>query len=118
VSGLLPKRSPVDETPPRRTVDFESAGGIFAALASETARSVLEQLYSSPAPASEIAAAVGISIQNAEYHLERLATAGLIKEADTWYGENGHEMAVYAPVAVHIVCAPNDDSPGASGVGD
>mgnify|MGYP002760968934 CR=1 FL=1 len=89
----------------RMTVDLGdgSAGRVFEALASETARSILERILADPATASEIAASVDTSIQNAGYHLSQLEDAGVIIEADVWYSARGREMSVYAPRVREVV---------------
>jgi DNA-binding transcriptional ArsR family regulator len=104
MSGGLPLRRPVERTPAGRTVPFEEAGAVFDALASETARGVLAHLRESPAPASEVAAAMDVSIQSATYHLDRLVAAGLVDCVDTWYSAKGREMDVYAARPVTVVC--------------
>jgi DNA-binding transcriptional ArsR family regulator len=107
MSRGLPLRSSVDSEPDERVCTIEDAGPVFEALTSETARTVLRQLHRSPAPASEVAEAVGTSIQNATYHLDRLDAVGLVDRVETWYSAKGREMDVYAPVLVTIVCAPD-----------
>jgi predicted transcriptional regulator len=107
MSRGLPLRSSVDSEPDERVCPIEEAGPVFEALTSETARTVLRRLHRSPAPASEVAEAVGTSIQNATYHLDRLEAVGLVDRVETWYSANGREMDVYAPVLVTVVCAPD-----------
>ena len=46
---------------------------------------------------------VDTSLQNAKYHLEKLQNANLIETGDTWYSEQGNEMAVYAATSESLV---------------
>lgn len=78
-------------------LDSEEAGDLLSSIASETARSVLTTLHEEPATASEVAAKVDTSLQNARHHLENLQDAGLVRIADTRYSSKGREMNVYAP---------------------
>lgn len=55
---------------------------------------------------SELAEQVDTSIQNVQYHLEKLESAELIEVADTWYSEKGREMSVYAPTNGPLVVFP------------
>jgi DNA-binding transcriptional ArsR family regulator len=73
------------------------------ALASESARAILEQLTVEPAPASELATRIDMSIQNVGYHLTQLREAGLVVEAGVWYSERGKEMSVYTPRVEELV---------------
>jgi DNA-binding transcriptional ArsR family regulator len=120
--GLL---QPADEAvePPSadrspRVVALEEADAVLDALASERARAVLADLHASPAPISAVADALDVSIQSAQYHVDRLADAGLVERAGTRYSPKGREMAVYAAVPVAVVCAASDvevssgDQPG------
>jgi predicted transcriptional regulator len=96
---LLPRREPVETEAEAESVSLADAGTVIDALASGTARSILSALYEEPRPASELAAAVGTSTQNVNYHLQKLREADLVEVADTWYSSKGAEMDVYAPAA-------------------
>ena len=95
-------------------VDSDDADDLLAALQSETARDLLGVLYDEPATPSGLAEEVDTSIQNARYHLDKLADADLVEVADTIYSEKGREMKVYAPAAKPLVVfAGNDEeTPG------
>ena len=54
----------------------------FKALASETRVSLLKKLGSRRATPSELAASLGISAQAASEHLDKLASAGLVRRED------------------------------------
>lgn len=73
------------------------AESVFGALSSGTARAVLDALYEEPRTASDIAAEVDTSLQNATYHVNKLRDAGLVEVSETWYSAQGREMKVYAP---------------------
>jgi DNA-binding transcriptional ArsR family regulator len=96
--SVLPFRPSIDHTPRSRAVvdltDGDSTA-ILDSLGCETARSILEALDDSPATASELAATVDTSIQNANYHLENLRDAGLVADVGTWHSSKGKEMTVY-----------------------
>ncbi|WP_152041349.1 ArsR/SmtB family transcription factor [Salinigranum salinum] len=108
-AGLLPHRPPVDE-PERDTrvvsLGSEEAASLCGSLASETATSILSQLFEEPTTASDLAECVDTSLQNAHYHLERLRDSDLIRVVDTWYSSRGVEMKVYAPAHDELVIAP------------
>ncbi|MFT4880853.1 MAG: DNA-binding transcriptional ArsR family regulator [Salinirussus sp.] len=105
MSGLIP-REPPDRQPEQPQVvglgDGDSAD-IFSILSSDTARSVLGQLYREPATQSELADELGTSIQNVAYHIERLVAADLVTVVDSWYSEKGRDMDVYAPAGDPLV---------------
>ena len=112
MSKLLP--SPPDlsarrEPEPRvLTIDDAAADDVFEALASETARTVYAALHEEPAAASRLAEAADTSVQNARYHLDRLAEAGLVEVAGTQYSSKGREMDVYAPADEPLVMLASD----------
>lgn len=82
-----------------RVLDLDSPQGeeAIAALSSETARTLLSELYDGPATPPELREAVGTSLQNVHYHLEQLQEAGLVNEAGVSYSEKGTEMTVFEP---------------------
>jgi DNA-binding transcriptional ArsR family regulator len=93
-----PDTSAVEDANPRVVgVDSEDADDLIAALSSETARALLAALHDDPANPAKLADTVDTTIQNAQYHLEKLEDAGLIEVVDTVYSEKGREMKVYAP---------------------
>ena len=84
-------------------VEEDETASVFNALSSDTARRVLTALYDDPAPPSELADRLDMSVQNVSYHLDNLRGAGLVEVADTRYSEKGKEMKVYAPVDTPMV---------------
>lgn len=87
----------------------EPASSIIGAISSETARDIMAALHDEPRPASRLATAVGTSIANVNYHLEKLQRVGLVTDVDTWYSEKGREMTVYAPADDPLVFAGTED---------
>lgn len=113
VKRLLPFRTadrpdPLEGT---RVLDIDEDGGsdVFDALGANTTREVLSAIYDESRTASEVADAVDISLQNANYHLTKLQDAGLIAVGETWYSEQGNEMAVYVPTNEAIVLITGTD---------
>ena len=50
-----------------------------------------------------IAEATDTSIQNAQYHVERLRDAGFVEPVDVWYSAKGKQMTVYAVTLDRLV---------------
>jgi len=113
MKDLAKLQSPVeaDHGPPR-VLDLtgERADEVFSALSSATARTILSALYDDPKPASELVAATDTSLQNVQYHLDRMQDADLIEVADTRYSEKGNEMCVYAPTDAAVVLCGSEQS--------
>jgi DNA-binding transcriptional ArsR family regulator len=118
MADLLPSGSdaagPIDEDPRVIGIDSDDADAVLSAIASDTAREILTTLHDEPATPAAVASKVDTSLQNAQYHLERMADAGVIDVADTAYSEKGREMDVYAPAdgALVVVAGSEDDSTG------
>lgn len=117
MSGTLPLHAPVDHTPRERTdidVLAPDPTDILQAMTSETALQILRALVAQPGTTSDIAETVGTSLQNAQYHIERLSDVGLIEPIDTWYSAKGREMTVYGLTVEELVIqfgTDNRDSP-------
>lgn len=115
--SLLPS-SPevsVEENPRVVGLDSDEADALMRALSSDTAREMLSALHEEPLPPSKLADEVDTTLQNAQYHLERLSDAGAIDVVGTAYSEKGREMDVYAPADKPLVIfAGRDDQ--ASGI--
>jgi len=100
MSGLLPRRPSVErpDSEPRVVgLEGRESEAVFSALSSDVARSILAELYRGPTTKSELADRVGTSIQNVNYHLDKLVRADLVGVVDQWYSEKGVEMDVFAP---------------------
>ena len=90
-------------------VDSDDADDVISALSSETARKLLAELHEEPAPPSKLADRVDTSLQNAQYHLEKLQSAGAVSVVDTAYSAKGREMDVYAPADEPLVIFAGDE---------
>jgi len=106
MSQVFPLRSSVslDDRQPRLVdLDDDVADEVFEALSARTTRRVFSALHDEPRAASDLATVTDTSIQNAQYHLEKLQDADLVGVVDTWYSERGTEMDVYAPTDEALV---------------
>jgi DNA-binding transcriptional ArsR family regulator len=101
MSSIFPLREKVtldDQREPRLVeIDEDTADEVFEALSSGTTRQIFLELHNAPQTASDLADVTETSVQNVQYHLEKLLDADLIDVVDTWYSERGSEMKVYAP---------------------
>jgi DNA-binding transcriptional ArsR family regulator len=109
--ALLPSRDTTEAGGEPRVigVDSEEADDMFAALSAATARELVAALSNSPAPPGELADRVDTSLQNAQYHLEKLEAADAVEVVDTAYSEKGREMDVYAPANEPLVICAGDE---------
>ncbi len=107
MGSLFPIRDSVsvDEDREPRLVDLdeETADEVFEALAAGTTREIFLALHEQPQAASDLAETTGTSVQNVQYHLEKLTDTELVEVVDTWYSERGSEMKVYAPTDESLV---------------
>ena len=107
MGSLFPIRDSVsvDEERDPRLVDLDedTADEVFEALSSSTTREIFLELHEQPQAASDLAETTETSVQNVQYHLEKLTEAELIEVVDTWYSERGSEMKVYAPTDESLV---------------
>lgn len=111
MSQLLPQKPPVERPDDEARVvelDDDDSESVFSVLSSDVARSILTDLYRNPATQSELADHVDTSIQNVDYHLDKLVMAGLVDVVDQWYSEKGVEMDVYAPTGEPLVLVAGD----------
>ncbi|GGI98756.1 hypothetical protein GCM10008995_05780 [Halobellus salinus] len=99
-------------------LDDDDAEDLLSALSSTTARGILAALHEEPTNPAALAESVDTSLQNAQYHLERLESAGVIEVVDTVYSEKGREMDVYAPAdrPLVVVAADGDETAGVSDI--
>lgn len=107
MSTIFPLREKVrldDGREPRLVdLDDEVADDVFQALSSGTTRRIFATLQETPQTASDLAEVTSTSVQNVQYHLEKLVDADLVTVVDTWYSERGTEMNVYAPTDEALV---------------
>ena len=120
MARLLPSRSDpdVDASPRVVGLDDDDAEDLLSALSSTTARDVLAALHDEPTNPAALAETVDTSLQNVQYHLGRLESAGAIRVVDTVYSEKGREMDVYAPAdrPLVVVAATDEETAGVSDV--
>ncbi|MFB6195378.1 MAG: ArsR/SmtB family transcription factor [Haloplanus sp.] len=110
-----PDTAAADDADPRVVgVESDDADELLSALSSETARDLLGALHQDPAPPAELADRVDTSLQNAQYHLEKLEDAGAVTVVDTAYSEKGREMDVYAPADQPLVIFAGDQTESTS----
>jgi DNA-binding transcriptional ArsR family regulator len=94
----IPDTSAAEDAEPRVVgLESDDADDLLAALSSTTARELFAELNEEPNTPSALADQVDTTLQNAQYHLEKLEDADLIEVVDTAYSEKGREMDVYAP---------------------
>ncbi|MFC7071985.1 ArsR/SmtB family transcription factor [Halovenus rubra] len=117
MSSIFPIREKVslDREPEPRLVDLdeETADEVFEALASSTTRKIFLELHNQPQTASDLAEVTETSVQNVQYHLEKLEDVDLVEVVDTWYSERGSEMKVYAPEDESLVLFAGRDKQSA-----
>ena len=116
MAGLLPSSPDIDPNDEPRVVGLDSpdADELIDALSSDTTRRVLSALHEEPAAPSALADRVDTSLQNVQYHLEKLEDAGLVEVGDTVYSEKGREMDVYVPAdgALVVVAGREEETTG------
>jgi DNA-binding transcriptional ArsR family regulator len=91
-------------------VDSDDADAVLDALSSATARELLAALHEEPAPPSRLADRVDTTLQNAQYHLEKLREADLVEARGTQYSAKGREMTVYGPADAPLVLFAGSES--------
>ncbi|MFA1611372.1 ArsR/SmtB family transcription factor [Halobellus rubicundus] len=112
MARLLPSQSEpeVDASPRVVGLDDDDADELLSVLSSATARKILAALHEEPTNPAALADSVETSLQNVQYHLERLESAGAVEVVDTVYSEKGREMNVYGPAdRPLVVVAANDE---------
>ena len=106
MSTIFPLREKVSlgsREPRLVDLDDDVADEVFEALSSGTTRKIFSELHTSPQTASDLADVTDTSVQNVQYHLEKLVDVELVEVVDTWYSERGTEMKVYAPTDEALV---------------
>lgn len=114
MADLLPTEpdldSPEEEEARVLGVDSDDADTVLNALSSATARELLAALHDEPAPPSQLADQVDTSLQNVQYHLEKLQSADLVEARGTQYSAKGREMTVYGPAGAPVVLFAGTES--------
>lgn len=113
MSSIFPLRETVtrDDQGGPRLVDLseETADEVFEALAASTTREIFLALHDEPQTASDLAERTDTSVQNVQYHLNKLKDVELVESVDIWYSERGSEMDVYAPTDESLVMFAGED---------
>ncbi len=104
-NGMLPRRADVQLEPGPKIIPTRQNEQAIEVLGSHTARWIVATLQEEPRTASEVARAVGVTIQRCAYHLENLNAANVIAPVDTWISAKGREMTVYAATGNPLVIA-------------
>ena len=94
---------PSDEGTNVLTVEDDEMGKVIDSISSGTALDILESVHESPKVSTELADELGMTTQNARYHLDNLEEAGLVKAEGICYSEKGRAMSVYEPVESPLV---------------
>lgn len=114
--SLLPSDPDISPDGEPRVVglDGEEADVLLDALSSEKGRRLFLAVKEEPAPPGELADRLGVSLQNTQYHLNKLEDAGVIEVVDTAYSEKGRQMDVYGPAddPLVIFVGERDESSG------
>jgi predicted transcriptional regulator len=84
----------------------DESKGITQIISNDTARKILEHLADSPMSTSAIAKKLNIPLTTAQYNIEKLIEAGLVKIEKTKYSEKGREVKLYSAAKRYIVLVP------------
>lgn len=103
---------PSDEGTNVITVEDEEMGEVIDSISSGTALDILESVHESPKVSTELAEELGMTTQNARYHLDNLEEAGLVKAEEICYSEKGRVMSVYEPAESPLVLLFGKDTDG------
>jgi DNA-binding transcriptional ArsR family regulator len=112
-SGADADDEPRESAPRVIGLDSDEADATLSALSSGTSRRILTALHERSDTPASVADRVDTSLQNAQYHLSKLADAGLVEVVDTVYSEKGREMKVYAPADRPLVVFAGGDEESA-----
>lgn len=117
MARLFPRREVAVERadePAVLCLEDDRTDELLESLASETARSIFRELNDRPGTATDVADALGMSVQRVHYHLEALCEVSVVEVVDTCYSEKGREMSVYGPSEVPylLFLGSADDQPG------
>lgn len=74
-----------------------------SALSARTARDMIAALQDDPTTMTRLADRVDTSLQNVQYHVQKLEAADLVTVVDSRYSEKGREMDVFAATADPLV---------------
>jgi predicted transcriptional regulator len=86
---------------------------ITQTVSNDTAMEIMELLADGPLATSKVAERLGIPLTTAQYNIEKLMEAGLVKVARTKYSEKGREVKLYEAMNRAIVILPGKSGTGA-----
>jgi predicted transcriptional regulator len=86
---------------------------ITQTVSNDTAMEIMELLADGPLATSKVAEKLGIPLTTAQYNIEKLMEAGLVKVARTKYSEKGREVKLYEAMNRAIVILPGKSGTGA-----
>ncbi len=79
---------------------------VSRALANETSIKILNILAEEPMPVSKISEILNIPITTAQYNVERLLDAGLVRVKEVKWSRKGREVKIYEPQEKYIIITP------------
>ena len=79
---------------------------VSRALANETSIRILNILAEEPMPVSRISEILDIPITTAQYNIERLLDAGLVRVKEVKWSRKGREVKIYEPQEKYIIITP------------
>ncbi len=86
---------------------------ITQTVSNDTAMEIMELLADGPLATSKVAERLGIPLTTAQYNIEKLMEAGLVKIAKTKYSEKGREVKLYEAMNRAIIILPGKSGTGA-----
>ena len=87
---------------------------ITQTVSNDTAMEIMELLADGPLSTSNVAERLGIPLTTAQYNIEKLMEAGLVKVARTKYSEKGREVKLYEAYNRAIIILPGKSGAGAA----
>lgn len=87
---------------------------ITQTVSNDTAMEIMELLADGPLSTSKVAERLGIPLTTAQYNIEKLMEAGLVKVAMTKYSEKGREVKLYEAYNRAIIILPRKSGAGAA----
>jgi predicted transcriptional regulator len=86
---------------------------ITQTVSNDTAMEIMELLAEGPMSTSNVAEKLGIPLTTAQYNIEKLMEADLVKVARTKYSEKGREVKLYEAMNRAIIILPGKSGTGA-----
>ncbi|HTY91698.1 MAG TPA: winged helix-turn-helix domain-containing protein [Methanocella sp.] len=86
---------------------------ITQTVSNDTAMEIMELLAEGPMSTSGVAEKLSIPLTTAQYNIEKLMDAGLVKIARTKYSEKGREVKLYEAMNRAIIILPGKSGTGA-----